>query len=422
MTGLPPVPAPDPEGAAPAAQRRVVLPPHRQRARRPWSVRAREWTRQNLFASPAQTLLTVLSVAFACLLIFGAAWFVFAAADWRVVTVNRWLLFAGGFPQEEQWRLWVSMCVVFPLIGGTYGVWASLGRRDLLFVAIAGGAAFWLLAHGGAGYSSSLWFGGALALFFGGYLLGRRAPREAGFARTAAARTMGVLIALALPAVLLILMAGGGARTSQLSGFMLNLILAPVGIAGGLVLAIPLALGRASSLRAISWTCTAYIEVVRGAPLIGWLFVALFILEDIVPVDLFVRTMLVLAVFTAAYIAEYIRGGLQALPRGQAEAAHAVGLGRLRILQLVILPQALRISIPPIVGQAIGLWKDTTLISIVLPLRELVGNSRAAIAQAEFIPHRVEVYAFAALMFWVVSFIMSRISQRMERSLGVGER
>ena len=422
MTGLPPVPAPGPEGAAPAAQRRVVLPPHRQRARRPWSVRAREWTRQNLFASPAQTLLTVLSVAFAGLLIFGAAWFVFAAADWRVVTVNRWLLFAGGFPQEEQWRLWVSMCVVFPLIGGTYGVWASLGRRDLLFVAIAGGGAFWLLAHGGAGYASSLWFGGALALFFGGYLLGRRAPREAGFARTAAARTMGVLIALALPAVLLILMAGGGARTSQLSGFMLNLILAPVGIAGGLVLAIPLALGRASSLRAISWTCTAYIEVVRGAPLIGWLFVALFILEDIVPVDLFVRTMLVLAVFTAAYIAEYIRGGLQALPRGQAEAAHAVGLGRLRILQLVILPQALRISIPPIVGQAIGLWKDTTLISIVLPLRELVGNSRAAIAQAEFIPHRVEVYAFAALMFWVVSFMMSRISQRMERSLGVGER
>ena len=422
MTGLPPVPAPDPEGAAPAAQRRVVLPPHRQRARRPWSVRAREWTRQNLFASPAQTLLTVLSVAFACLLIFGAAWFVFAAADWRVVTVNRWLLFAGGFPQEEQWRLWVSMCVVFPLIGGTYGVWASLGRRDLLFVAIAGGAAFWLLAHGGAGYASSLWFGGALTLFFGGYLLGRRAPREAGFGRTAAARTMGVMIALALPAVLLILMAGGGARTSQLSGFMLNLILAPVGIAGGLVLAIPLALGRASSLRAISWTCTAYIEVVRGAPLIGWLFVALFILEDIVPVDLFVRTMLVLAVFTAAYIAEYIRGGLQALPRGQAEAAHAVGLGRLRILQLVILPQALRISIPPIVGQAIGLWKDTTLISIVLPLRELVGNSRAAIAQAEFIPHRVEVYAFAALMFWVVSFMMSRISQRMERSLGVGER
>ena len=420
MAELPPAPPPGAE--PPAAPRRVVLPPHRQRARRPWSVRAREWARHNLFASRAQTLLTLLSIAFAGLLIFGAAWFVFRAADWRVVTVNRWLLFAGGFPQDQQWRLWVSMAVVFPLIGGAYGVWASLGRRDLLFIALAGGFAFWLLAHGGAGYASSVWFGGTLALFFAGYGLGRRVPREAGLTRTAATRATGALIALVLPAVLLILMAGGGARTGELSGFMLNLILAPVGIAGGLVLAIPLALGRASSLRAISWTCTAYIEVVRGAPLVGWLFVALFILDDIIPGDLFMRTMVVLAVFTAAYIAEYVRGGLQALPRGQAEAAHAVGLGRLRTLQLVVLPQALRISIPPIVGQAIGLWKDTTLISIVLPLRELVGNSRAAIAQAEFIPHRIEVYAFAALMFWIVSFMMSRISQRMERALGVGER
>ena len=235
-------------------------------------------------------------------------------------------------------------------------------------------------------------------------------------------RSLSALIALALPIVLAVLMAGGGARASEFGGFMLNLILAPVGIVGGLLLAVPLALGRASSLRAISWTCTAYIEVIRGAPLIGWLFVALFILEDIVSGPLIVRTMIVLAVFTAAYVAEYIRGGLQALPKGQAEAAQAVGLSRWRTLQTVVLPQALRVSIPPIVGQAIGLWKDTALISIILPLRELVGNSRAAIAQSEFIPDRIEVYAFAAIMFWIVAFMMSRISQRLERSLGLGER
>ena len=401
--------------------RKVVLPPHRVRAQRPWRTRAREWARDNLFPSPAQSAATLLSAAAVGALLAVLVYLLFAA-DWRVVTVNRWLLFAGGFPQEEEWRLWLSVALVFPLIGAAFGLWASLGRRDLLFVALAAGFLFFLTKHGGAGWASTIWAAVSLALFFAGYLACRPVPRETGRARSIAVWVVGAALALALPAVLVLLMAGGGARTNEFGGFMLNLILAPVGIAGGLLLAVPLAVGRASSLRAISWTCTAYIEVIRGAPLIGWLFVALFILEDVIGGDLIVRTMVVLAVFTAAYIAEYIRGGLQALPYGQTEAARAVGLGRMRTLQLVVLPQALRISIPPIVGQAISLWKDTALISIILPLRELVGNSRAAIAQAEFIENRIEVYVFAAVVFWVVAFVMSRVSQRMERSLGIGER
>ena len=415
-----PAPPADPQAAR--LPRKVVLPPHRERAHRPFSVRAREWVRRHLFASPGQILLTLASLALVGLIMAGLIWFVFFEANWQVITANRWLLFAGGFPIDQSWRLWLSVAVVFPLIGGAYGMWADLGRRDLLFIVLASAFLFYLMAHGGAGPTSSIWFTGSLALFFAGYLVCRRIPRETGPRRALAVRSLSTVIALALPIVLLILMAGGGARASEFGGFMLNLILAPVGIVGGLVLAVPLALGRASSLRAISWTCTVYIEVIRGAPLIGWLFVALFILEDLVSGPLIVRTMIVLAVFTAAYIAEYIRGGLQSLPRGQAEAAQAVGLSRWRTMQTVVLPQALRVSIPPIVGQAIGLWKDTALISIILPLRELVGNSRAAIAQPAFIPDRIEVYAFAAVMFWIVAFMMSRISQRLERSLGLGER
>ena len=422
MAEQPPIPPPAAAVPPPQPPRKVVLPPHRERAHRPWRVRAEEWVRRNLFASPGQTLLTFASLALVGLVIAGAVWFVFFQANWRVITVNRWLLFAGGFPLDEKWRLWLSVALVFPLIGAAYGMWASLGRRDLLFIALAGAFVFFLTAHGDAGPSSSVWFAASLALFFLGYRVCRFVPRETGRPRTVAVRTLAALLALALPLVLIVLMVGGGAQASQFGGFMLNLILAPVGIVGGLLLAVPLALGRASSLRAISWTCTAYIEVIRGAPLIGWLFVALFILEDVISSPLIVRTMIVLAVFTAAYVAEYIRGGLQSLPRGQGEAGHAVGLSHLQTLQVIVLPQALRVSIPPIVGQAIGLWKDTALISIILPLRELVGNSRAAIAQAEFIPDRIEVYAFAAVLFWIVAFMMSRISQRMERAQGVGER
>ena len=400
---------------------RIVLPPYRQRASRPFSVRAREWVRRNLFPSTGGTLLTIAATVSMGLLLVGVIWFVFIDADWRIVTVNRWLLFAGGFPREEAWRLWVGMGFVFMLIGLTYGTWSSFGRRDHIFVGIIGAFVVFIMAHGGAAIWSTVWFLLAVGVMYLSYAITVRMPRELGPGRTLHQRIVGGLLAVSLPIALVILLSGD-ANVRQLDGFVLNLVLAPVGIVGGLVIAIPLAIGRASSMKTISWTCTAYIEVVRGAPLLGWLFVALFILDDVIGGELIVRAMVVMAVFTGAYMAESIRGALQALPRGQFEAAHAVGLSRLQALRLIILPQALRISIPPIVGQAIAIWKDTTLVTVILPLRELKGNADSAIAQREFIADRIEAYVFVALVFWAVAFMMSRISQRIERTLGVGER
>ncbi len=400
---------------------RIVLPPYRQRASRPFSVRAREWVRRNLFPSTGGTLLTISALAVLGLLFIGAVWFVFVDANWRIVTVNRWLLFAGGFPREEAWRLWVGMGFVFMLIGLTYGTWSSFGRRDHFFVAISGAFVVFIMAHGGAAIWSTVWFLLAVGIMYLSYAVTVRMPRELGPVRTLQQRVVGGLLLVSLPLALVILLSGG-ANVRQLDGFVLNLVLAPVGIVGGLVMAIPLAIGRASSMKTISWTCTAYIEVVRGAPLLGWLFVALFILDDVIGGELIVRAMVVMAVFTGAYMAESIRGALQALPRGQFEAAHAVGLSRMQALRLIILPQALRISIPPIVGQAIAIWKDTTLVTVILPLRELKGNADSAIAQREFIDDRIEAYVFVAVVFWAVAFMMSRISQRIERTLGVGER
>lgn len=401
---------------------RIVLPPHRERARRPRIVRLREWARRNLFNSRAGTFLTIITAAILALIIYGVVYFVFVDANWRVITENRWLLFAGGYPMDQEWRLWFSIMFVFLLIGLTYGTWASLGRRDHLFIVLASGFAILLLAHGGAALWSTLWYLIAVGLLYAGYAITIRMPREAGPGRTLQQRSVASLLIAALPIVLIVLLAFGGARPRELEGFVLNLVLAPVGIVGGLIIAIPLALGRASRMRAISWTCTTYIEVVRGAPLLGWLFVALFILDDVIGGELIVRAMVVLAVFTAAYMAEYIRGALQALPHGQSEAAHAVGLNQFQSMQLIVMPQALRISIPPMVGQAISIWKDTTLVTVILPLRELKGNADSAIAQFEFTPDRIEAYVFVAVVFWVVAFIMSRISQRVEGSLGIGER
>jgi len=352
-----------------APRERIVLPPHRQRARRPRSVRAREWVRKNLFPSLGGSIMTLIAGAILAAMLVGVIMFVFVGANWEVITQNRWLLFAGGFPREEAWRLWVSIAVVFGLIGLAYGTWSSLGRRDHLFIAVIGAFVIFLMAHGGAAIWSTVYFLIAVGCLYLGYAATIRLPRETSALRTLQQRVVGGLLALSLPIVLLILLLGGEVGPRHLEGFVLNLILAPVGIVGGVLLGIPLAMGRASRLRTISLTCTAYIEIVRGAPLLGWLFVALFILDDIIGGDLIIRAMVVMAVFTGAYMAEYIRGALQALPRGQYEAGQAVGLTNLQRTRLILMPQALRISIPPMVGQAIAIWKDTTLVTVILPRR-----------------------------------------------------
>ena len=366
--------------------------------------------------------MTLAAAALIAALLAGIVWFVFFDANWAVVTANRWLLFAGGFDHEQAWRLWFCMALIFALIGAAYGTWSSLGRKDHLFIALVGAFVLFLMAHGGAGPWSSIWFLLSVAGLYGAYGITWRLPRDDSQGRQMQVRIVGVLLALSLPIALGVLLIGSGTRADDLDGFVLNLVLAPVGIAGGLLVGIPLALGRNSKMRAISWTCTAYIEVIRGAPLLGWLFVALFILGDVIGGSLVIRVMVTLAVFTGAYMAEYIRGGLQALPRGQNEAARAVGLTPMQATRLITLPQALRISIPPMVGQAISIWKDTTLVTVILPLRELKGNADSAIAQLQFTPDRIEAYVFVAVVFWVVAFMMSRISQRTERALGVGER
>ena len=424
MSEQPPIPRPEQRPLPPApgqGQRRIVLPPHRERAHRPRSVRAREWARKNLFPSRGGTLLTLVAGGIIVVLVLGLILFVLTA-NWEVITRNRWLLFAGGYPQEEAWRLWISIGLVFSLIGAAYGTWSSFGRRDHLFVLLVGGFVIFLMAHGDAGIGSTVYFLIGIGCMYAGYAATRYLPRETSTLRTVQQRVVGGLLLLALPIVLLLLLVGGDIGARNLDGFVLNLILAPVGIVGGVVIGIPLALGRASRLRAISLTCTAYIEIVRGAPLLGWLFVALFILDDIIGGDIIIRAMVVMAVFTGAYMAEYIRGALQAMPRGQYEAAQAVGLTENQRMRLIILPQALRISIPPMVGQAISIWKDTTLVTVILPLRELKGNADSAISQFEFTPDRIEAYVFVAVIFWIVAFAMSRISQRVERSLGLGER
>ncbi len=217
-----------------------------------------------------------------------------------------------------------------------------------------------------------------------------------------------------------------GVSWDDWSGFQLNLVAA----AASIVLAFPVglvaAMGRRSKLPAVRLLSVGYIELIRGVPLISLLFMGDLFLGFFLPTDdplsKVTRAIAVMTLFTGAYLAEIVRGGLQSVPRGQVEAAWAIGLSTPKVFGLIVLPQALRAVIPALVGQFINLFKDSTLLSIIA-LTEILRIRESIHGQREFLVVGIaETLVFVAFAFWALAFTMSRESQRLERRLGVGER
>ena len=215
-------------------------------------------------------------------------------------------------------------------------------------------------------------------------------------------------------------------ETTLWGGLMVTLILAVGGILLSFPLGVLLALGRRSSLPVIKTFSIAFIEGVRGVPLITILFMSSIILALFLPpelrIDRLVRALIGMTIFSAAYTAENVRGGLQAVPPGQIEAAKAVGLNSFQTTLLIVLPQALRAVIPAIVGQFIALFKDTTLV-IIVAIVELLNIGKSILqSDVTYLQLQLEVYIFIATVFWILSFFMSYASRQLETALGVGER
>ena len=229
---------------------------------------------------------------------------------------------------------------------------------------------------------------------------------------------------IAYPFIATVLLAGGfgleQVPTDKFGGFMLNLIVGLSGIVLSLPVGILLALGRQSKLPLIRWLCIGFIEAVRGVPLITLLFVSNILLPIFLPPDVtldsIIRVIIMVTAFASAYMAEVIRGGLQAIPSGQYEAANALGLNYWRSMRLIVLPQALRISIPGIVNTFIGLFKDTTLV-IVIGLFDILGIANAMVSNPDWLGLSTETYVFVAIFFFAVCFSMSRYSMWLERRL-----
>jgi general L-amino acid transport system permease protein len=381
----------------------------------------REWLRQNLFSSWPNGLLTIVTSAILLYLAFRLLRFVFVSADWSVLKANLRVYMTGRFPVEELWRVWAAVYLVTALAGISRGMllrtrWTTTRVLSVAVpVVLLIGALLYLVD------SARVWLllGVAVAVLLVGTVVGRRLGPT---------RRAPLLVAwvLAFPAVILTLRAFGGVKPELWGGFLLNVIVATVAIFASFPLGLILALGRRSRLPAVSAFSVGVIEVVRGVPLVAWLFFGQFVLPLLLPAGLavpnIVRAMIMFTIFSAAYVAEIVRGGLQGVPEGQYEAARALGLRPARMMALVILPQALRSTIPAMISHFISLFKDTSLLAALGLFSELLRTARRASASIEFIGLQAEALLPAALIFWVVAFSMSRWSQRVELRVGVGER
>ena len=345
------------------------------------------WLKHNLFSSPLNTVLTVLAIGLMWLVIppifewmvLDAIWTADSrkecwdkmevpegAACWAFIKSRLNLFIYGFYPEASRWRVNLSFV--------------------LLIMAIVP-----VLYDKMPGRKFGLWYAGAFPFITGWLLVG-------GFGLTPV-------------------------DTDQFGGIMLTLIIGVTGISFSLPIGVLLALGRRSSMPVLRILCVLFIEFIRGVPLIALLFIASSMLNFFLPpgtvFDLLLRVLIMVTLFAAAYIAEVVRGGLQAIPRGQHEAADSLGLTYVKAQWLIILPQALKISIPGIVNTFIGLFKDTTLV-LIIGMLDPLGIGRASLADAVWAGLAREVYLFIALFFFVCCFSMSRYSLYLERKLHTG--
>ena len=404
-----------------------VLPPPR------FEVGVLGWVRENLFGSWLNSTLTVVAAAVSVLaLVYGLRWII-TGADWTVIGVLGGQLVIGQYNTEGAcagqncfWRPQVALLMVSAMFGMA---WAMAGggvakRLAIGVVAILALFAFLPYSFERMGMDVRLLLVANIPAMLAGWAI----------ARFTGMSGRGIVIyGVAAFLVTLVLLRGipGVPGLQPVSviywgGITLNLLLAVVGIVLSLPIGIALALGRRSNLPVVKLLCVVFIEVFRGVPLITLLFMSQVLVPLAFPEDFntnsLFRASIIITLFSSAYMAENVRGGLQALHPGQAEAARALGLPGWQTTLVISLPQAIRSVIPAIVGQFIALFKDTSLVYIIGML-DVVEISRAFIqGNAEYLANAKELFIFLALVFWVFTYTMSYVSLKVEEHLGVGQR
>ncbi len=409
-----------------------------------------KWGRENLFSGPFNTILTLLGLSIVFLLVqwlgpwlWNSVWNAESIQECRdIVAANagpdasgacwamireRWNQFLFGlYPPALYWRPTLALALLAVAVAPV--LFLSLPRKMLWFTIIYPGIAFFLL-WGGSVWTPIVAMAGFVVAWVAFRLVQGTVGASVGagiaivaavfwwvFIDRAAVEILSSNAPLALQSV----------DSDEFGGFLLAFVIGVTAISFSLPLGILLALGRQSDLFIIKTICIGFIEFIRGVPLITLLFTASLLLGYFLPpgttFDIILRVIILVTFFAAAYLAEVIRGGLAALPRGQYEAANALGLDYWNAQRLIILPQALKVSIPSIVSTFIGLFKDTTLVSFVGLMDPLRGVTNAVRADIAWKGIYWEPYIFVGAIFFVICFGMSRYSMYLENKLKTDHR
>jgi general L-amino acid transport system permease protein len=392
------------------------------------------WIRKNLISTPGNVILTlVLGAAFVGAFIALVRFI--ADANFTILRVNLALFVVGGFPRDQLWRVATSVSLIGAMTGLVAGlVWsgaAARAREAGMPVVPPSGLArvsrrFWplgLVVAVGLGLTQTSGPAIAVATTLIVGVLANRLGRVVRFG----ARRWVWLLALLLPVIAYLTLTTSGIGWHQWGGLQLNLFLTMAGVIFAFPLGILLALGRRSELPVVKGLSVTYIELIRGVPLITLLLLGVFALGFFLPLELrpsgVTRVLIAITMFEAAYIAEVVRGGFQAVPPGQTEAAASLGLSAFQSTRSIVMPQALRATIPAMVGQFISLFKDTTLVAVV-GFPDVLAASGFANTQQAFNAQGLAriTLPFVALIFWAGCYTLSREAKRLERRLGIGER
>ena len=346
------------------------------------SITAWAWARTQLFSSPFNILLTMLSVWLLLAAVPALIEWLFikstvhadsaqdcrgtGGACWAFIVEKHRLILFGLYPYDEQWRPLAALVILLAVIimSGNRRFWHSWLALVWIAALVCVGVLMWGGIFGLTYVENSLW-----------------------------------------------------------GGLPLTLILSTFGVAFAFPIGVLLALGRRSHMPAIKSICVVYIELIRGIPLISLLFMSAVMLPLFLPeglsVDKLLRAQIAIILFAAAYVAETVRGGLQAIPKGQFEGADSIGLTYWQTMRLVILPQALKIVIPPMVGIFIAMFKDTSLV-VIIGIFDLTQAAKAALADQAWRGFSTEVYVFISLIYFGFCFSMSKYSQSLEKRLATG--
>ena len=402
------------------------------------------WMMENLFSSPLNTILTLVSIYVIYAVITGlypqfanSVWSADSLSECReilaseglgshdgfcfAVIQDRWrqLLF-GFYPNTEYWR--PVLALVLLIVGIMPVLFDSIPRKSIIGTLLMPFALFFLL------WGGSIWGPVSVAL---GFALGWAVLK---YATPIIGELGGIIVATIIPVLYWLFLVGPIVgvlhsilpiglefiASKEFGGFMLSIVIGVASIVLSLPLGILLALGRSSDMLIINKLSTGFIEIIRGVPLIVWLFTASLLLNYFLPpgtnFDLMLRVIIMVTLFSAAYIAEVVRGGLAALPKGQYEGGDSLGLNYWQSMRLVVLPQALKISIPGIVNTFIGLFKDTTLV-VFIGLLDPIGLTGSIRASTDWNGIYWELYIFIGLMFFIFCFSMGRYSLYLEKKL-----